>query len=357
MRYFFANSFVLVWHLSGTLTCSWAARIAIDDEELTSAGARSIASNVEAIPSASVLVAGTSEVEKTASVALAEEAAWKDAKISGVSRGAGVASTIADLAEDIGEQNEGAPEDVQTLALAFVSTTPSNVTLAMRKEPVLGACVMVFVVSCSIYCCIMCAAGIPEDLDARLKKASTSSRAATLTRSTTGLPTSVTFMGAQKSSPIPPIRSTNKPTVKDSDLDEIVDLAAKLGGDFKKYPKRGKQLFNNPKMRFFAVLPMAGEQDDAVDWTHWRRGELVYWDSEEAHKNCEEVRGYVSLLNIRRVQFSPTSDEVSVGHIDEGELNELVLQFNCSLEANEWGTTFCDLLTALESKNTGMQYA
>lgn len=130
-------------------------------------------------------------------------------------------------------------------------------------------------------------------------------------------------------------------------------LAQALRGNFKKYPTGGRYyFFTISKMRYFAVVPDLQESDgegSPVELQHWRRGQLAFWKDITEFEEGLEAKGGIRLPDIRKVGFNPTSDEVSIGHVQYGGMAEFVIKFESEAAAGAWGSDFCAFLTQLES--------
>lgn len=115
-------------------------------------------------------------------------------------------------------------------------------------------------------------------------------------------------------------------------------------------------MFTFPKKWYFAVVAVLDNstekegKDSTANLQHWRRGELVYGEPREAREGGHDAKGSICLLNIIKVSFAGVSDEVTVGHIADGIVSNLRVKFESEAVASDWGTAFCDLLTALESQ-------
>lgn len=140
---------------------------------------------------------------------------------------------------------------------------------------------------------------------------------------------------------------------------KVKQLAAKLEGEFKKFPRKGKSFIAMATSRYIVAEPSrrkdgddAAGEDPSSELAHWKLGRIAYWTDKAAYLKGDEQKGHVDLMKITKVTWErDIPNEVNLRHKGtDGDSSTLTLVFDNDARAEDWHRVCWQLRTLLDHR-------
>lgn len=137
----------------------------------------------------------------------------------------------------------------------------------------------------------------------------------------------------------------------------LEDIALKLQGTVRKFPKSNKTFLRKPQTRFIAILPQnespSGERYPLTSLQRYQQGWLAYWETTREYDAGEKPKGYISLLRIAKVHHEPNGYDgcgVFIKHKTGDEPRELLLLLPNPRHAQEFSYMLWEFIAKIRGE-------